>query len=47
MKIDRFEAVTQGQDQAESLFYAKLPPPLQQQDQSLLSQSGVQARLRQ
>jgi phosphate transport system substrate-binding protein len=34
--------VTQGQDQAESLFYAKLPGPLQQQDQNLLSQ-GMQA----
>jgi phosphate transport system substrate-binding protein len=32
--------VTQGQDQSESLFYAKLPDPLQQQDQSLLSQVG-------
>lgn len=35
--------ITQGQDQAESLFYAKLPAPLQQQDQSLLSQTDVQA----
>ena len=30
--------ITQGQDQAESLFYAKLPDNLQQQDQNLLSQ---------
>ncbi|MBV8049876.1 MAG: phosphate ABC transporter substrate-binding protein PstS [Acidobacteriaceae bacterium] len=35
--------VTQGQNQAESLFYAKLPAPLQQQDQNLLSQGSVQA----
>jgi len=35
--------VTQGQDQAESLFYAKLPAPLQQQDQNLLAQSATQA----
>jgi len=35
--------VTQGQNQAESLFYAKLPNPLQQQDQNLLSQAAVQA----
>jgi phosphate transport system substrate-binding protein len=35
--------VTQGQNQAESLFYAKLPSALQQQDQNLLSQGGVQA----
>jgi phosphate transport system substrate-binding protein len=35
--------VTQGQNQAESLFYAKLPDALQQQDQNLLSQGGVQA----
>ncbi len=35
--------VTQGQNQAESLFYAKLPGPLHQQDQNLLSQEGVQA----
>lgn len=35
--------VTQGQEQAENLFYAKLPVPLQRQDQALLSQSGVQA----
>ena len=33
--------VTQGQDQAESLYYAKLPAPLQQEDQNLLSQ-GMQ-----
>lgn len=42
--------VMQGQDQAESLFYAKLPSSLQQQDQALLSQIGsgsqpAQARL--
>jgi phosphate transport system substrate-binding protein len=30
--------VTQGQDQAESLYYAKLPSSLQQQDQNLLAQ---------
>ena len=35
--------VTQGQNLAESLYYAKLPSPLQQQDQNLLSQAGVQA----
>jgi len=35
--------VTQGQNQAESLFYAKLPAPLQQQDENLLSKGGVQA----
>jgi phosphate transport system substrate-binding protein len=35
--------ITQGQNQAESLFYAKLPQALQQQDQNLLSQGGVQA----
>lgn len=35
--------VTQGQNQAESLFYAKLPDALQQQDQNLLSQGGLQA----
>jgi len=35
--------VTQGQDQAEALFYAKLPSQLQQQDQNLLSRSGMQA----
>jgi hypothetical protein len=34
--------VTQGQDEAESLFYAKLPPPLQQQDQTLLAQVGTE-----
>jgi len=34
--------VTQGQDQAESLFYAKLPASLQQRDQSLLSQVATQ-----
>jgi phosphate transport system substrate-binding protein len=32
--------ITQGQDQAEPLFYAKLPSSLQQQDQTLLSQVG-------
>jgi phosphate transport system substrate-binding protein len=32
--------VMQGQDEAASLFYAKLPGPLQQQDQTLLSQIG-------
>jgi len=32
--------VTQGQDQSEALFYAKLPSPLQQQDQALLTQVG-------
>jgi phosphate transport system substrate-binding protein len=32
--------VTQGQDHAENLFYAKLPSTLQQQDQSLLAQVG-------
>lgn len=36
--------VTQGQGQAESLHYAKLPQALQQQDQNLLSQ-GTQAML--
>ncbi|HZP64171.1 MAG TPA: hypothetical protein VFB28_12215 [Terriglobales bacterium] len=30
--------ITQGQNQAESLYYAKLPDSLQQQDQNLLSQ---------
>jgi phosphate transport system substrate-binding protein len=35
--------VTQGQNQAETLFYAKLPAPLQQQDENLLSQTDVQA----
>jgi phosphate transport system substrate-binding protein len=34
--------VTQGQDQAENLFYAKLPARLQQRDQSLLSQVATQ-----
>jgi phosphate transport system substrate-binding protein len=32
--------VKQGQDQAESLYYAKLPASLQQQDESLLAQVG-------
>jgi phosphate transport system substrate-binding protein len=32
--------ITQGQDQAENLFYAKLPGAVQQQDQNLLSQVG-------
>ncbi|MBV9609525.1 MAG: phosphate ABC transporter substrate-binding protein PstS [Acidobacteria bacterium] len=36
--------VTQGQDQAESLSYAKLPGNLQQQDQNLLSQVGTQGQ---
>lgn len=36
--------VTQGQEEAESLFYAKLPQALQQQDQNLLSQ-GTQAMM--
>lgn len=36
--------VMQGQDQAESLFYAKLPSSLQQQDQALLSQIGSGAQ---
>jgi phosphate transport system substrate-binding protein len=35
--------VTQGQDEAEKLSYAKLPPTLQQQNQSLLGQIGSQA----
>jgi phosphate transport system substrate-binding protein len=45
--------VTQGQDEAEKLSYAKLPDSLQQQDQNLLSQVGAasgqpsQARLNQ
>jgi phosphate transport system substrate-binding protein len=34
------DGVTQGQDQAGSLFYAKLPASLQQEDQSLLVQIG-------
>ena len=33
--------VTQGQEQAESLSYAKLPGTLQQQDQALLAQIGA------
>ena len=33
--------VTQGQEQAEGMFYAKLPAPLQQQDQTLLAQIGI------
>jgi phosphate transport system substrate-binding protein len=32
--------VSEGQYQAQSLYYAKLPGPLQQQDQTLLSQVG-------
>jgi phosphate transport system substrate-binding protein len=32
--------ITEGQDQAESLSYAKLPSSLQQQDQTLLAQVG-------
>ncbi|HTZ97730.1 MAG TPA: phosphate ABC transporter substrate-binding protein PstS [Terriglobales bacterium] len=35
--------VTQGQQQAEALYYAKLPDALQQQDQTLLSQGSAQA----
>ena len=35
--------VTQGQNDAEALYYAKLPAPLQEHDQSLLSQEGVLA----
>jgi hypothetical protein len=33
--------VKQGQDQAASLFYTKLPGPLQQQDEALLAQVGT------
>ncbi len=33
--------ITQGQNQAEALFYAKLPNTLQQQDENLLSQVGA------
>src|SRR5438552_9802841 len=33
--------ITQGQDPAGSMFYAKLPASLQQQDQSLLAQVGT------
>ncbi len=33
--------VTQGQDRAEALFYAKLPNALQKQDEELLSQIGA------
>ena len=36
--------VTQGQDTAETLFYAKLPASLQQQDQALLSQLGTEGQ---
>ena len=32
--------IAQGQDTAEHLYYAKLPQPLQQEDQNLLSQVG-------
>jgi len=35
--------VTQGQDEAEKLSYAKLPPTLQQQGQTLLAQIGNKA----
>ena len=35
--------VTQGQNQAEGLFYARLPGPLQQQDQDLISEGNVKA----
>ena len=35
--------VTQGQDRAESLSYAKLPEALQQHDQQLLSEGSTQA----
>lgn len=35
--------VTQGQNQAEALFYARLPDALQQHDQSLLSEGSTQA----
>jgi hypothetical protein len=31
-------AISNGQDAAEGLFYAKLPPSLRQQDESLLGQ---------
>jgi phosphate transport system substrate-binding protein len=36
--------VTQGQDIAENLFYAKLPASLQQQDQALLSHLGTEGQ---
>jgi phosphate transport system substrate-binding protein len=36
--------VTQGQDTAENLFYARLPSSLQQQDQGLLSQLGTEGQ---
>jgi phosphate transport system substrate-binding protein len=35
--------VTQGQNQAEALYYAKLPDSLQQHDESLLSEGSAQA----
>ena len=35
--------ITQGQSQAEAMFYAKLPDSLQQHDQSLLSEGSTQA----
>ena len=35
--------ITQGQNQAEALYYAKLPDSLQQHDQSLLSEGSTQA----
>lgn len=36
--------ITQGQNQAESMFYAKLPQTLQQQDQNLLAQVGTNSQ---
>jgi phosphate transport system substrate-binding protein len=36
--------VTQGQDTAENLFYAKLPGSVQQQDQALLSELGTEGQ---
>ncbi|MBV8891970.1 MAG: hypothetical protein JO266_08385 [Acidobacteria bacterium] len=33
--------VTQGQDEAEALFYARLPNRLEQQGQNLLAQIGA------
>jgi phosphate transport system substrate-binding protein len=36
--------ITQGQDEAESLSYAKLPSGLQQQDQTLLAQVGSKSQ---
>lgn len=37
--------ITQGQDQAESLAYAKLPSSLQQQDQALVAQIGSKQQI--